>query len=256
MDLCWQNDALGTIRKSSLYDHKGPYLSKHLSLCPLWPPVFAVMVLCKKQLQYLDDLQLIFTSHSYKMLGFDSKLSISSGSLNYILIPELKKRDSSWIIFSYCGGQEYKRVCKSGGNSQWLWFYAWKWHTNSSFNPTDQNIGSMPKPSNHWTGKVIPPKSRKGKIIICFTIRKYTVAILLVTNIHSLSTNTETKTSYKNGIRLQIQDPMIISTSALKVFPLIQRTIAKRTGDFLPHIQNILGETGACQLKKYSQPKN
>ena len=109
------------------------------------------MVLCKKQLQYLNDLQLIFTSHTYKMLGFCSKLSISSGSLNCLLIPELKNRESSWILFSYGGGQEYKRVCKSGGNSQWLLFYAWKWHINSSFISMDQNIGSMPKPSNHWT---------------------------------------------------------------------------------------------------------
>ena len=127
-------------------------------LCPLYPSVFAVMLLYKKQFQHLSDLQLICTSHSYQMLGFCSKLSISSGQPEMSSYSRIQKERVIFRMwYSQGGRQECKRADKTGGNCQWLWSSAWKWHINVSFNPTGQTLGSMPKPNNHWTRKVTPP---------------------------------------------------------------------------------------------------
>ena len=55
------------------------HLSQHLPHMPLYLPFFAVMMLYRKQPQHFRDLrQLMFTPHSYQVLGFCFKLRVRS----------------------------------------------------------------------------------------------------------------------------------------------------------------------------------
>lgn len=220
-----------TIKITSSDDHQGPlesvstHLSKHLSFTPLYPAVFAVRCV-RNNSQHFNDLQLIFTSHSYQILGFCAKLWI----FFYIYFTVFSLQDSKGESHMLNG--IFSRWRAGAQESWWnrrkfpgiLWDSAWKGPINTSSHPTRQSIGYMPKLNSHWAGQRTPlMEERKEKLL--FAVQQWSVlqsTLLLINTL--LCTNTQIKISYKNGIRLKMQALMTVSASDPKVVPLIQRS--------------------------------
>lgn len=149
-----------TIKITSSDDHQGPlesvstHLSKHLSFTPLYPAVFAVRCV-RNNSQHFNDLQLIFTSHSYQILGFCAKLWI----FFYIYFTVFSLQDSKGESHMLNG--IFSRWRAGAQESWWnrrkfpgiLWDSAWKGCSNTSSHPTRQQPLGRACPSSTATGQ-------------------------------------------------------------------------------------------------------